>query len=107
MLATAALSMWISNTATAAMMFPIGVSVSDLFRPRDQEGPYNFGISFMLGIAYAASIGGCATLIGTPPNAVLAGAASELFGVQIGFMQWMAVGLPVAAVMLPLTWLLL
>jgi sodium-dependent dicarboxylate transporter 2/3/5 len=61
----------------------------------------------MLGIAYAASIGGVATLIGTPPNAVLAGAATELLGVEIGFGRWMLVGLPVALVMLPLTWFLL
>ncbi len=101
------LSMWISNTATAAMMLPIGIAVGEMFRPQDQEGPYEFGISLMLGIAYAASIGGSATLIGTPPNAVLAGAASEMLGVQIGFVQWMGVGLPVVAVMLPCTWLLL
>jgi sodium-dependent dicarboxylate transporter 2/3/5 len=61
----------------------------------------------MLGIAYAASIGGSATLIGTPPNAVFAGAASEMLDREIGFVEWMGVGLPVVAVMLPLTWLLL
>ncbi|MFP3949145.1 MAG: SLC13 family permease, partial [Longimicrobiales bacterium] len=77
MLATGFLSMWISNTATAAMMFPIGVAVAEMFRPADTEGRYEFGIALMLGIAYGASIGGVATLIGTPPNAVLAGAASE------------------------------
>ncbi len=107
MLATAFLSMWISNTATAAMMLPIGIAVGEMFRPQDQEGPYEFGIALMLGIAYAASIGGSATLIGTPPNAVLAGAASEMLGVEIGFVQWMGVGVPVVIVMLPITWLLL
>ena len=110
MVATAFLSMWISNTATAAMMLPIGIAVGEMFRPSDAhaEGrPYNFGIALMLGIAYGASIGGVSTLIGTPPNAVLAGAASELLDYQIGFVQWMGVGLPVTAVMLPLTWLLL
>ncbi|MFQ5537150.1 MAG: SLC13 family permease [Gemmatimonadota bacterium] len=107
MLATAFLSMWISNTATTAMMLPIGLAVGELFRPQDKEGPYEFGISLMLGLAYAASIGGVATLIGTPPNAVMAGAASEMLGVEVGFMQWMGVGVPVAAVMLPVTWLLL
>lgn len=107
MLATAFLSMWISNTATAAMMLPIGIAVGEMFRPQDQKGPYEFGICLMLGIAYAASIGGSATLIGTPPNAVFAGAASEILDVQIGFVQWMGVGLPIVAVMLPLTWLLL
>ena len=107
MLATGFLSMWISNTATAAMMLPIAIAVGDLFRPQDQDGPYEFGIALMLGMAYAASIGGVATLIGTPPNAILAAAASEILGVEIGFFQWMGVGLPLVLVMLPLTWLLL
>ncbi len=107
MLATAFLSMWISNTATAAMMLPIALAVGELFRPRDHEGPYDFGIALMLGVAFAASIGGIATLIGTPPNAVLAGAVSEMFDRQIGFLEWMAVGFPVAAVMLPLAWIAL
>jgi len=107
MLATAFLSMWISNTATAAMMLPIGIAVGEMFRPQDHEGPYEFGIALMLGVAYAASIGGVSTLIGTPPNAVLAGAASEILDVQIGFVQWMGVGLPITLVMLPLTWLVL
>ncbi len=107
MLATAFLSMWISNTATAAMMLPIAIAVGEMFRPQDQEGPYEFGIALMLGVAYASSIGGVATLIGTPPNAVLAGAASEILDVQIGFVQWMGVGLPVVLVMLPIAWLML
>jgi sodium-dependent dicarboxylate transporter 2/3/5 len=125
MLATAFLSMWISNTATAAMLFPIGVAVAGLFAPVPADGGVPgggadagaasdavssrnpLGIALMLAIAYGASIGGVATLIGTPPNAVLAGAADELLDVQIGFLQWMAVGVPVAAIMLPLTWLLL
>ena len=107
MLATAFLSMWISNTATTAMMLPIVIAVAAMFRPLDQEGPYEFGIALMLGVAYAASIGGICTLIGTPPNAVLAGAASEILGVEIGFVQWMGVGVPIAVVMLPVTWILL
>jgi sodium-dependent dicarboxylate transporter 2/3/5 len=107
MLATAFISMWISNTATAAMMLPIALAVGEMFRPQDHEGPYEFGVALMLGVAFAASIGGIATLIGTPPNAVLAGAVSEMFHRQIGFLQWMAVGVPVAAVMLPLAWIVL
>jgi sodium-dependent dicarboxylate transporter 2/3/5 len=107
MLATAFISMWISNTATAAMMLPIALAVGEMFRPQDHEGPYDFGIALMLGVAFASSIGGIATLIGTPPNAVLAGAVSEMFHRQIGFLQWMAVGVPVAAVMLPLAWIVL
>ncbi len=106
MTATAFLSMWISNTATAAMMLPIALAVGEMFRPPG-EGRYNFGLALMLGIAYSASIGGVATLIGTPPNAVFAAAAKELLNVDIGFLRWMAVGLPVAALFLPLAWLLL
>ncbi|HUH13043.1 MAG TPA: DASS family sodium-coupled anion symporter, partial [Longimicrobiales bacterium] len=107
MLATAFLSMWISNTAATAMMLPIGMALGEMFRPADTEGPFEFGIALMLGTAYAASIGGVATLIGTPPNAVMAGAASEMLGIQVGFLEWMRVGVPVAAVMLPIAWLLL
>lgn len=107
MLSTAFLSMWISNTATAAMMLPIGLAVGGMFKPQDKEGPYEFGIALMLGIAYSASIGGIATLIGTPPNAVLAAAASEILDYEIGFVEWMGVGLPVVMIMLPLTWFLL
>jgi len=108
MVATALLSMWISNTATAAMMLPIGMAVAERLRPEDEDaGGYRFGVALMLGIAYGASIGGVATLIGTPPNAVFAGAASELLGTRIGFVEWMKVGLPVSAVMLPAAWLLL
>jgi sodium-dependent dicarboxylate transporter 2/3/5 len=108
MLSTAFISMWISNTATAAMMLPIALAVGQMLKPKDDaERPYRFGVALMLGVAYSSSIGGIATLIGTPPNAVFAGAASELLDVQIGFTQWMAVGTPLAAVMLPVTWLLL
>jgi solute carrier family 13 (sodium-dependent dicarboxylate transporter), member 2/3/5 len=111
MLASAFLSMWISNTATAAMMLPIGLAVVALLRPPTlapaPEGRFDFGIALMLGIAWGASIGGVATLIGTPPNAILAGAADELLGRRIGFLEWMQVGVPVAALMLPAAWLLL
>jgi sodium-dependent dicarboxylate transporter 2/3/5 len=107
MVGTAFLSMWISNTATATMMLPIALAVAEMFRPQDTEGPFEFGIALMLGIAYAASIGGVATLIGTPPNAILAAATSEILGEEIGFIQWMAVGLPVTIIFLPVTWFIL
>jgi sodium-dependent dicarboxylate transporter 2/3/5 len=105
MLATGCISMWISNTATAAMMYPIAVAIGALF-PVDRGGS-NTRTSLMLGVAYAASIGGMATLIGTPPNLVVAGAMKELTGTGISFVQFMALGLPITLVLLPLCWLLL
>jgi sodium-dependent dicarboxylate transporter 2/3/5 len=111
MVATALVSMWISNTATAAMMLPIALAVGHMFRPTDDgstlQKPYNFGIALMLGVAYSASIGGVGTLIGTPPNILFAAAASELLGVRISLLQWMMVGVPVTCIMLPLAWLIL
>jgi solute carrier family 13 (sodium-dependent dicarboxylate transporter), member 2/3/5 len=109
MAATAFLSMWVSNTATAVMMLPIGLSVIQLVQPDAGDGPaeFNFAICLMLGIAYAASIGGLATLIGTPPNALLAAFMFETYAIEIGFAQWMLVGLPLTIVSLPLAWLVL
>jgi solute carrier family 13 (sodium-dependent dicarboxylate transporter), member 2/3/5 len=110
MIATAFLSMWVSNTATAVMMMPIGLSVIALVAPRTEAGELgqlNFGTSLMLGIAYAASVGGLATLIGTPPNALLAGFMSTAYGIEIGFAQWMMVGLPLTIVALPIVWIML
>ena len=103
MLATGFLSMWISNTATVVMMLPIAIAILTLLEAEADR----MGTALMLGIAYAASIGGVATLIGTPPNAIFAAAASTMLGRSIGFMDWMQVGLPLAAVMLLLTWALL
>jgi len=101
MAATAFLSMWLSNTATTMMMLPIAIAVAS--RPgATANSP--FGRSLMLGIAYAASIGGVATLIGTPPNAVLAGIVEQTQGITIGFWQWMQFGLPLAFVMLLVCW---
>lgn len=100
------LSMWVSNTATAVMMLPIGLSVLELVRERRGEGDPrgHFGTALMLGIAYACSIGGVGTLIGTPPNAFLAGFLSETYGVEVTFVRWMVFGLPVVVVGLPLAW---
>ena len=103
MVATAMLSMWISNTATAVMMLPIGIAILALVDPED--GP--LGTALMLGIAYAASIGGVATIIGTPPNAIFAAAAGQMLDRTVGFTEWMTVGVPLAVVMLALTWFLL
>ena len=158
MIATGFLSMWVSNTATAVMMLPIGVSVLSLIvgmlrdeakagkegassraggyqhaalsdgeaeileadgdaltdeageqqyeHSTDPEPQSNFGIALMLGIAYAASIGSLGTIIGTPPNAMLAAYMAEQ-GVNIGFGQWMLLGVPVAVVLMAAAWFLL
>ena len=91
MLATSLLSMWISNTATTVMMLPIGMSVIMLLEDKfDEPLSYkNFALTLMLGIAYAANIGGIATIIGTPPNLVLAGIAEESGLGSIGFADWL------------------
>lgn len=104
MLATAFLSMWVSNTATAIMMLPIGLSVVAMMDRSRPEAVRRYATALLLAIAYSASIGGIATLIGTPPNALLAAYLSENQGVSVGFAQWMVLGVPVTAVMLLLTW---
>lgn len=101
MAATAFLSMWLSNTATTMMMLPIGMAVIARLGTDTQS---HFGRSLMLAIAYAASIGGVATLIGTPPNAVMAGIVEKTLGLTIGFGQWMLFGLPLSVVMLLICW---
>ncbi|GAA1762972.1 MULTISPECIES: DASS family sodium-coupled anion symporter [Streptomonospora] len=108
MLATGFITMWVSNTATTVMMLPIGLSVLGLVNQLgDGKGDANFATSLMLGIAYSASIGSVSTLIGTPPNAFMAGYLSQNHDIDIGFGQWMMVGLPLAAVFLVVAWLLL
>lgn len=107
MIATAFLSMWISNTATSVMMLPIGTAIVSQFKKRtngdDHEGNA-FGKALMLAIAYSASIGGFATLIGTPPNLVLAGILQHMYQVKISFGQWMMFGLPTSLVLLFICW---
>lgn len=116
MVATAVLSAFVSNTATAVMMMPIGLAIiSHVVEEGKKEGldkvidfspeHFAFGLNLMLGIAYAASIGGIATLIGTPPNTVLAGYLQKTYGYEITFAKWLLVGVPLVVVMLPLTWL--
>jgi solute carrier family 13 (sodium-dependent dicarboxylate transporter), member 2/3/5 len=115
MVITAVFSMWVSNTATVAMMLPIALSVIDAAVPggRDallaEEPPQgrDFARSLLLGIAAAASIGGVGTLIGTPPNLFLASFARDELGVEISFAEWLLVGLPLVAVLLPIAWVLL
>lgn len=137
MLATAGLSMWVSNTATTVMMLPIGVSVLALVATRlgEGEGPAttattaaptdpapdlepgrpvsetsptpNLAVGLMLGIAYSASIGSLATLIGTPPNTFLAGFLSQTYDIDLGFARWMMMALPLSVVFLVIAWLII
>ena len=113
MIATAFLSMWVSNTATAMMMTPIGLAVilqtSDIVDRTDtdiptEQGEFNFGTGLMLCIGYAASVGGVGTIIGTPPNLVLVGAINETFDQTISFAQWMLYGVPIAALGVVIIW---
>ncbi|WP_256289607.1 SLC13 family permease [Halobellus inordinatus] len=135
MLATAFLSMWVSNTATTAMMTPIALGVLTQVLGREDvaaaaadpsadidadvatdgstgtvgvaDSFTNLQISMLLGTAYAASVGGVGTLIGTPPNAILTAQLNEILGYEIGFAQWLLIGLPIVFVTLPLVWYLL
>ena len=107
MIATAFLSMWISNTATSVMMLPIGVSIIKQLKdnPASLENENTiFGKALMLGIAYSASIGGIATLIGTPPNLVMAGVISEIYNYEITFFKWFIFGFPISIILLFFCW---
>lgn len=101
MIATAFLSLWISNTASAMVLAPIGAAVAARSAER------RFATAVMLGVAFAATIGGMGSLIGTPPNAIFAAHASEAYGVEVGFARWAALGVPVAVVLLAITWAVL
>jgi sodium-dependent dicarboxylate transporter 2/3/5 len=115
MLSTALLSMWISNTATTMMMLPIALAVARQFgefftlenTEEGQREGRKFGLSLMLGIAYAASIGGMATLIGTPTNAIFSAVAREYYNTDVAFADWFIFGLPISAVLLLVCWLYL
>jgi sodium-dependent dicarboxylate transporter 2/3/5 len=110
MIATASLSMWISNTASTVVMLPIALSViglliddADGFTKKDK----NFALSVMLGIAFSANAGGIATVIGTPPNSVLIGLLENEYNIQISFLKWMTLGLPVSLVLIGISYLVL
>jgi sodium-dependent dicarboxylate transporter 2/3/5 len=110
MVATGALSMWMSNTATAILMLPIGISVLNGIEPAfmQREQRRNFGVALMLGIAYAASIGGTATSIGTPSNAVLFNHwETSNDPAAFSFPKWMALTVPLAISLGTVTWLVL
>ena len=111
MMAAAFVSMWISNTSTTLMLLPIAMSVVTVIYETmptlDERQRTNFGVSLLLGLAYGATLGGLATLVGTPPNAFMVGFMSDNYDVQIDFARWMLVGLPVSLIMLPIAWLVL
>ena len=107
---SAFLSMWMMNTSTTLMLLPIGISVATIAQQntnKDIAKNNGFATALMLGIAYSATIGGMTTLIGTAPNAVFASFIEENYNVQISFFSWLLVGLPLAILLLPLTWFIL
>ena len=132
MIATGFLSMWVSNTATTLMMLPIGLSVLTLVAERsakrgDSDADVgddlhaggkitdvitdpdirSFGVCLVLAIAWSASMGGLGTLLGSPPNAIVAGYAADELDRQVGFLQWMMIGVPLAATFIAIGWILM
>jgi sodium-dependent dicarboxylate transporter 2/3/5 len=109
MTATALISMWTSNAATTMMMMPIALAVIEHFEAAELDTRAGFAPALMISVAYAASIGGVGTLVGTPPNVIFAGSFARLFpdAPPVGFAAWMLVGTPIAIVMTPLTWIFL
>ncbi len=111
MLASALISMWVMNTSTTMMLLPIGISVIAVIHNSvaglDEKAKQHFQYALLLGIAYAASIGGISTLVGTAPNAIFAGFMADTYGTEVAFANWMLVGVPVSALMLPLAWIAL
>ena len=112
MISSAFLSMWVSNTATALMMLPIAISVIALLEAQANGETAKgharaFSLVLMLAVAYSATIGGLGTLIGTPPNALLAAFLNQNYGLRIGFAEWMLIGVPVVLVGVPFAWYML
>ncbi len=109
MVSSCLLSMWIMNTSTTIMLLPIGLAIIAVVKESMTElselEKLNFQVALLLGIAYAANIGGIATLIGTAPNMALNGFMEEQYNVSISFLDWMKVGIPVSLTLLPLAWL--
>lgn len=110
MIATAFMSMWISNTASTVVMLPIAISVIKLLVDDEDgftKGDRNFALSVMLGIAFSANAGGIATVIGTPPNSVLIGLLENEYNTEISFLKWMTMGLPFSIIMVSVCYLVL
>ncbi len=111
MLTAAVISMWVMNTSTTIMLLPIGLAVitvvKDTVTDLSEKQAINFQLALLLGIAYGATIGGMSTLIGTGPNGMLAGFMLDNYKLDISFTDWMKVGVPLSATMLPICWLIL
>ncbi len=107
MLTTAMLSMWVSNTASTIMMLPIAMSVITIFSSKASNEKNDFAVPLLLAIAYSASIGGAATLIGTPTNIMLASILSDVYDYQINFIDWLLIGFPIVLILLPIAWIFL
>ena len=108
MIASAFISAWVSNTATAVIMVPIATSILQLVRQVDERAAgTKFAASMLLGVAYGVTIGSTATLIGQPPMALMKAYVGESLGIDIGFAQWMLVGVPWAVVMVAIAWVVL
>lgn len=111
MLAAASISMWVSNTSTTLMMLPIAMSVVYVVRESmselSEKAIGNFEVSVFLGLAYGATMGGVSTLVGTPPNAFMAGFMQSTYDIEIDFARWMMIGVPLTIIMLPLVWFVL
>ncbi len=113
MFTTAFISLWVSNMTAVVMLLPIAMSVINILMNQSTDSVSytnacrNFGTALMLGIAASATIGGVGTLVGTPTNMVMKGYLEQSFGIKIGFVDWMYVGIPFVLIMLPITWLLL
>jgi solute carrier family 13 (sodium-dependent dicarboxylate transporter), member 2/3/5 len=111
MLATAFISLWVSNTSSALMMLPVAIAIASMTAPIGAAPPArdlaHFTAALLLAVAYGATIGGMGTLIGTPTNALVQGFMARNFGVDITFLDWLAFGLPTVALLLPAAWFLL
>jgi sodium-dependent dicarboxylate transporter 2/3/5 len=109
MLTTAFISMWISNTATTVMMLPIALSITNLLDvgALSDKGKRRFGLALMLSIAYAANVGGTATIIGTPPNVAWVGFMNDMIGYEVTFSRYLAIGLPTCIIMLTIVYFML
>jgi sodium-dependent dicarboxylate transporter 2/3/5 len=109
LLSSALVSMWVSNTATALMMLPIALSVVHLVPAGERHRPElrSLGTALLLAVAYGATTGGMGTLIGTPPNALLAAYMSDIYGITIGFGEWMLLGVPIVVLALPIVYVVL